>query len=106
MLPGSVGEPATKRKKVNNLKLRVLERAHANPELTRGGLVDAMGDRDKAEENIDYLVTKGYLRDRRGIELTDKGFACIDSGSFRNRAKQAGKGALGNWLWVLIQTVL
>ena len=51
MLLRSGGELAIKRKRMNNLKLRVLERAYAKPGSTRGALVDAIGDRDKAEEN-------------------------------------------------------
>ena len=113
----AVGERESSPKQMNNIKLKILNHVNTNPWLTRGGLVDAIGGRARTEQDIRYLVEKGYLVDRDGMELTDRGFACINSGSFRNRAKRLGQGALGllvsviavvigNWLWGLIQSVL
>ena len=100
---------------MNNLKLRILERAYAEPHLTVGGLADRISRGRRTEEDVRHLVKKGYLLDERGLELSDKGLACIDSGSSRNRAKRIGKWVLGmaasvlavltgNWLWSLIQS--
>ena len=91
---------------MNNLKLRILEQVHAQPGLTIGGLVDAISRGPRTEQEVRYLVEKGYLLDDRGLGLSNKGFACIDSASFRNRAKRVGKGVLGNWVWYLIQSSL
>ena len=102
---------------MNNIKLKILEYVSTHDWLTRGGLLDAMGGRARTEQDIRYLVDKGYLLDSGSVELTEKGFACIDSGSFRNRTIQIVKGVLGivvsvlivvagNWLWELIQPFL
>ena len=102
---------------MNNLKLKILERAYAEPGSTVGGLADAISRGPKTEEEVRHLVEKGYLLDDRGLTLSDKGLACIDSASPRNRAKRIGKGVLGialsvvavvigNWVWSLIQSSL
>ena len=99
---------------MNNLKLQILEHAYAQPGLTVGGLADAISRGPKTEADVRYLVDKGYLLDHRGLELSKKGYACIDSGSSINRAKRVGKWLLGiaasvvavvigNWLWNFIQ---
>ena len=67
---------------MNNLKLKILERAYAEPGLTIGGLADATSCRPTTEQEIRYLVEQGYLLDDRGLKLSNKGFACIDSASF------------------------
>ncbi len=103
--------------RVNNLKLRILERAYARPGLTVGGLADRISQGPRAEQEVRDLVARGYLLNERGIEISSKGLACIDSASLRNRAKRLGKGLLGlavsvvavvigNWLWGLIQSSL
>ena len=102
---------------MNNLKLRILERAYAEPGLTIGGLADRISRGRRTEREVRYLVEKGYLVDERGVELSDKGLACIDSGSSRDRVKRVGKWMLGmvasvvavvtgNWLWELIRSSL
>ena len=102
---------------MNNLKLKILEHAYARPGLTIGGLADVISHGSKSEQEVRYLIEKGYLLDANGLELSKKGFACIDSASFRNRAKRVGKSVLGiaasvvavligNWLWNLIQSSL
>ena len=102
---------------MNNLKLQILEHAYARPGLTKGGLADAISRGPKTEQEVCYLVEKGFLLDHSGLELSKKGLACIDSSSFKNRAKQVGKWVLGiaasvvavvigNWLWNLIQSSL
>ena len=107
----------TSKEKLNNLKLQILEGANARPGYSIGGLADTISRGRRTEEEIHYLVEKGYLLNAKGIELSNKGFACIDSASFRNRMKLIGKGTLGlamsvvavvigNWLWGLIQTSL
>ena len=99
---------------MNNLKLKILEHAYAQPGLTEGGLADAISRGPKTEQEVRYLVEKRFLLDHSGLELTKKGLACIDSSSFTNRAKRVGKWVLGiassvvavvigNWLWNLIQ---
>ena len=80
---------------MNNLKLKILEHAYARPGLTIGGLADAISRGKKTEADVRHLVEKGYLLDDRGLELSKKGYACIDSASSRNRAKRAGKWVLG-----------
>ena len=102
---------------MNNLKLKILERAYAQPDLTIGGLADAISRGPRTEQQIRHLVEKGYLLDHSGLELSNKGFAYINSASFRNRAKRVGKlvrvlavsvvaVVIGNWLWNLIQSSL
>ena len=102
-------------KRMNNLKLKILERAYAEPHLTVGGLADRISPGPMTQQEVRYLVKKGYLCEDRGLTLSDKGLACIDSASFRNRALWLGKGVLGvavsvvavvigNWLWYLIQS--
>ena len=62
-------------------------------------------------------MDKGYLLNDNGLSLSKKGFACVDSASFRNRAMRVGKCVLrvglsvvavliGNWLWHLMQSSL
>ena len=103
--------------RMNNLKLKILERAYANPGLSIGGLADRISRGPKTEQEVQHLVDKGYLLDHNGLELSKKGFACVDSGSFRNRTILVGKYVLttvlsvvavliGNWLWHLIQSSL
>ena len=100
---------------MNNLKLRILERAYARPGLSMGGLADAISRGPTTEKAVRDLVERGYLRDDHGLELSKKGIACIDSSSFRSRAKRVSKWALGiaasvvavvigNWLWDLMQS--
>ena len=100
---------------MNNLKLKILERAYASPGFTVGGLADSISRGPRTEQDVQYLVDKGYLLNDRGLELSNKGLACIDSASFRNRTIRIGKYALGialsvvavvvgNWLWSLIQS--
>ncbi|MCY3567067.1 MAG: hypothetical protein OXH38_00445 [Chloroflexi bacterium] len=103
---------------MNNLKLRILERAYAEPGLTVGGLADDISRGRKTEQEVRYLIEKGYLLDEDwGLELSNRGFACIDSASLRNRTIWVGKGlfatalsvvavVIGNWLWALIQSSL
>lgn len=103
--------------RMNNLKLRILERAYARPGLTIGGLADSISRGPKTEQEVQCLVDKGYLLNDNGLGLSKKGFACVDSASFRNRAIRVGKCALstglsvvavliGNWLWHLMQSSL
>ena len=100
---------------MNNLQLRILERAYARPGLTIGGLADAVSRGRRTEEEVRHLLEKGYLQKERGMELSAKGLACIDSASPRNWIMRIGKGALGvalsvvvvvlgNWIWSLIQS--
>ena len=100
---------------MNNLKLRLLERAYARPGLTIGGLADGVSRGRRTEEEVRRLLEKGYLTDECGLELSAKGLACIDSASLGNRMVRIGKGALGlalsvvavvigNWIWSLIQS--
>ena len=102
---------------MNNLKKKILERAYAQPDLTIGALADAISRGPRTEQEIRYLLEKGYLLDDRGLKLSTKGIACIDSASSSNRAKRVGKVLLGiaisvfavvigNWLWSLIQSSL
>ena len=102
---------------MNNLKLKILEHAYARPGLTIGGLADSISRGPKTEHEVRYLVEKGFLLDHSGLELSEKGLACIDSASLRNQAKRVGKWVLGiatsvvavvmgNWLWNLIQSSL
>lgn len=102
---------------MNNLKLNILEHVSTHPYLSRGGLIDAMGGRERIDQDIGWLIEKGYLADSRTMELTDKGLARIDSGSFRNRMKMIGVGAIGiilsviavvigNWLSALLEFAL
>ncbi len=103
--------------RMNNLKLKILERAYADPGLTVGGLADCISRGPKTEQEVQYLVDKGYLLNDNGLGLSNKGFARIDSASFRNRAMRVGKCVLrtglsvvavliGNWLWHLMQSSL
>ena len=102
---------------MNNLKLRILEQAYAKPHLTVGGLADSIGPGYRTEQEVRYLVKKGYLLDDRGLVLSEKGLACIDSASLKNRTKRIGKWILGiatsvvaviigKWIWELIQSSL
>ena len=106
-----------KQNRMNNLKLKILEHVYARPGLSIGGLADAISPGPNTEQEVRYLLEKGFLFDHRGLELSKKGFACIDSASFKNRAKRIGQWALGiagsvvavvigNWLWNLIQSSL
>ena len=103
--------------RMNNLKLQILERAYGHPGFTIGGLADSISRGRRTEQEIQCLVDKGYLRNHEGLQLSKKGFACIDSSSNRNRAIRLGKGVLGialsvvavvigNWLWHLILSSL
>ena len=103
--------------RMNNLKLKILERAYACPGLSIGGLADRISRGPKTEQEVQYLVDKGYLLYADGISLSNKGLACVDSASFRNRTILVGKYVLttvlsvvavliGNWLWHLIQSSL
>ncbi len=100
---------------MNNLKLKILEHAYAQPGLTVEGLADTISRGRKTEEDVRYLLKKGYLIDVRGIELSKKGLCCIDSSSSRNQMKRIGIGLLGivvsvvtvvigNCIWDLIQS--
>ena len=101
---------------MNNIKLKILERAYAEPGLTIGGLADSIGRGLRTEQEVQYLVDNGYLLDTyKGLELSNEGFACINSASLRNRTNRVGKCLLafalsvvavviGNWLWNLIQS--
>lgn len=98
---------------MSNLKLKILEYVYARPHLSIGGLADAISRGHRAEEDVSKLVKKGYLLDHGGLILSKKGLACIDSASFKNRAKRVGTWVLGvvavvigNWLWSLIQSSL
>lgn len=103
---------------MNNIKLKILERAHAEPGLTIGGLADCISRWPRTEQEVQYLVDNGYLLDTcRGLELSNKGYACIDSASLRNRTNRVGKClaafalsivavVAGNWLWDLIRSSL
>ena len=102
---------------MNNLKLKILEHVSTHPFLSRGGLIDAMGGRERTDQDIAYLIEKRYLVDSRSMELAEKGLAYIDSGSVRNRMKRSGAVALGiivsviavvigNWLWDLLRPAL
>ena len=102
---------------MSNLKLKVLEYANARPHLTIGGLADAISPGARTEQEIRHLVKKGYLLNHSGLTLSKRGIACIDSASFKNRAKRVGTWVLGvaasvvalvisNWLWSLIQSSL
>lgn len=102
---------------MSNLKLKILERVYAQPWLTVGGLADQISPGPRTEKIIQDLLKKGYLRYERGLHLSDKGLACIDSSSLRNRVIRVVKFVLamaativtvvtGNWLWSLIQSGL
>lgn len=102
---------------MNNLKLKILERVYAEPWLTVGGLADQISPGRRTESDIQDLVKKGYLVNERGLHLSEKGLACIDSASPRNRMIRVAKFVLamaatvvtvvtGNWLWSLIQSGL
>ena len=102
---------------MNNLKVRILERAFAHPGLTVGGLADGISQGARTEQDVRHLLESGHLIDSGGVRLSSKGLARIDSASFRNRAKRFVKGVLGivvsvvavvtgNWLWSLIQSFL
>ena len=82
-----------------------------------GGLADAISRGPKTEQWVQDLVDKGYLLNDNGLSLSKKGFACVDSASFRNRAMRVGRCVLrvglsvvavliGNWLWHLMQSSL
>lgn len=103
--------------RMNNLNLRILERAYACPGLSIGGLADSISRGPKTEQEVQSLVDKGYLLYADGISLSKKGLACVDSASVRNRAIRVGKCVLttalsvvavliGNWLWHLMQSSL
>ena len=100
---------------MNNLKLKILEQVYVQPWLTVGGLADRISPGRGTEKDIQHLVKKGYLRNERGLHLSAKGLACIDSSSLRNRMIGVAKFVLamaatvvtvvtGNWLWSLIQS--
>ena len=100
---------------MSNLKQEILERVYAKPWLTVGGLADQISPGRRTENEIQDLVKKGLLRYERGLHLTDKGLAYIDSSSRRNRMIRAGKYLLAmaggviiavtaQWLWSLIQS--
>lgn len=102
---------------MNNLKLKILEYAYTRPGLTIGGLADSIAPGQRTEQDVRHLVNRGYLLDERGLELSNKGLACVDSASLRNRAKRLGKSVLGlalsvvavvvgNWIWRLTQSFL
>ena len=98
---------------MSNLKLKILEYVYARPHLTIGGLADVISRGSRTEQEIRKLLEKGYLFDRGGLQVSKKGIACIDSASFKNRAKRVGTWVLGvvavvigNWLWSLIQSSL
>ena len=98
---------------MSNLKLKILEYVYARPHLSIGGLADAISPGSRTEQEIRNLVEKGYLVDHGGLRLSKRGIACIDSASFKNRAKRVGTWVLGvvavvigNWLWSLIQSSL
>ena len=52
---------------MSNLKLRILERAYAEPGLSIGGLADAISRGPTTEEEVDRLVEQGYLLNDRGL---------------------------------------
>ena len=87
------------------------------PRLDQRGLADSISRGPKTEQWVQDLVDKGYLLNDNGLGLSNKGFALVDSASFRNRAMRVGKCVLrtglsvvavliGNWLWHLIQSSL
>ena len=101
--------------RMNNLKMKILERVYAEPWLTVGGLADRISPGRRTEKDIQDLVKKGYLLDKRGLHLSEKGLACIDSSSRKNRMIQVGKYLLAmaggvviavaaQWLWSLFQS--
>ena len=100
---------------MNDLKAKILERVYAEPWLTVWGLADRISPGRRTEETIQDLVKKGYLRNERGLHLTDKGLAYIDSSSRRNRLIQVGKyllamaggvviAVIAEWFWSLLQS--
>ena len=98
---------------MSNFKLKILEYVYARPHLGIGGLADIISRGSRTGQEVRSLVEKGYLLNRNGLTLSKRGIACIDSASFRNRAKQVGTWVLGvvavvigNWLWSLIQSSL
>ena len=102
---------------MNNLNLKILEQVYAKPWLTVGGLADQISPGRRTEEEIQNLLRKGYLRNERGLHISEKGLACINSSSLRNRMIRIAKFVLamaatvvtvvtGNWIWSLIQSVL
>lgn len=102
---------------MNNLKMKILEHVYARPHLTIGGLADDISPGRRTEQDVRYLLEKGYLVEDMGLQLSKKGLACIDSASPRNRLVRMGKWALGiiasvvavvvgSWLWDLIQSSL
>lgn len=102
---------------MNNLKMKILEHAYVRPHLTIGGLADDISPGRRTEQDVRYLLEKGYLVQDMGLQLSKKGLACIDSDSPRNQLVRMGKWALGiitsvvavvigNWLWDLIQSSL
>lgn len=68
---------------MNNLKLQILKGAYAQPGCTVGGLADTISRGRRTEKEICHLMEKGYLVDSRGLELSKKGLAYIDSASFQ-----------------------
>ena len=98
---------------MSNLKLKILEYVYARPHLSVGGLADVISPGSRTEQEVQNLLKKGYLVDRGGLQLSKKGIACIDSASFKNRAKRVGTWVLGvvavvigNWIWSLIRSAL
>ena len=78
---------------MNSIKLKILERVHAEPGLTIGGTwADTISRGPRTEQEVRYLIKKGYLLDEKGLELSRKGLACIDSDSMRNRTKTGRQG--------------
>ena len=110
---GRVLQSPRKEQTMRNLKLEILKHVYARPHLTIGGLADAISPGARTEQEVCNLVDKGYLLDDSGLKLSKRGLACIDSTSFKNRAKRVGIWVLGvvavvigNWLWSLIQSPL
>ena len=57
--------------RMNNRKLKILERTYTRPGLAIGGLADSIGRGPRTEQEVRYLIDKGYLRDDdRGLELS------------------------------------
>ena len=101
--------------RMNNLNTKILERVYAEPWLTVGGLADRISPGRRTEKTIQDFVKKGYLLDNRGLQVSKKGLACIDSSSRRNRMMRIGKYVLAmaggvviavaaQWLWSLFQS--
>lgn len=55
----------------------------------RRGVADSIGPGDRTEQEVRYLVKKGYLLDDRGLKLSEKGLACMDSANLKKRARWA-----------------